>query len=103
LIAWPLGFIYLWWKNVFRSFYTSGDVYSLSDGSIQNGIAVKNDIIKPFNISLQIGGAYNLTRHLSLAMGLEFKPSVFINDPSVNNNQNIVYPTFGLRYSLFQL
>ena len=87
---------------LYRSLSVTGDIATISDGSVSKGQSIDNQLINTVNVAFTAGGSIPLNRYLRAEIGIEFRPKVFSDDLSITNNQNTYYPSFGLKYALFR-
>jgi len=62
---------------------------------------VENENVKKININYSIGGAYQISRMLSIHGGVEYRPS-FVKKSTLGTNSSYVTPYIGINYSLIK-
>ena len=81
---------------------TEGIIADAPDVPTAESTRIGSEMIKSTNFSFQIGASLSLNRYFDLSIGVEYRPRKFVEDQSIADNPNRLYPSLGLRYKLFK-
>ena len=85
-----------------KEFATGG---MISESGVEGGgesATISSEMIRPWTFSFQLGTVVEINRYFDIDLGIDYRPGVVSEDPTVTTQKSKIYPSIGLRYKLFK-